>query len=44
MCIFIVTNISNGLDMPFENHDAISPLSCAENVVGNLNEKIVMDV
>ena len=44
MCIFIDTNIFSDVDVPFENHDAISPLSCAESVVGNLNEKIVMDV
>ena len=44
MCIFIDTNISNNLDVPFENHDAISPLSCTESMVGDLNEKIVMDV
>jgi len=44
MCIFIDTNISNDLDVPYENHNTISPLSCDESMVGNLNEKIVMDV
>ena len=44
MCIFIDTNISNNLDVPFENHDAISPLSCDENVVGDPIENFVMDV
>jgi len=44
MCIFIDTNISNDLDVPYENHNAISPLSFDESMVGNLNEKNVMDV
>ena len=44
MCFSIDTNISNNLDVPFENHDTISPLSCATDVIGDLNEKIVMDV
>ena len=44
MGISIDTNISNNLDGPFEIHDAISPLSCDENVVGDPIEKIVMDV
>ena len=44
MCIFIDTNISNDLDVPYENHNTISPLSCDESMVGSLNEEIVMDV
>ena len=44
MCIFIDTNISNNLDVPFENHDAMSPLSCNESVVGDPIKNIVMDV
>ena len=43
-CIFIDTNISKNLDVPFENHDAISPLSCDKSVVGGPIENIVMDV
>ena len=48
MCIFIDTNISKDISkdlyVPYENHNTISPLSCDESMVGNLNEKIVMDV